>query len=159
MDKLLLIPDADGYSADEAKEIVYAAVDGGAGRARRDIIGASKLVHVTWTMNPVQYEYWRAFFVTATERGSLPFLCDLVSEYGGGPAEHTCQFIPGSVKAPMQQGRTFVQEATLEVIPLAHDADADEGIILLFELYGMGTEDWINLLEHLVNVKMPEVMG
>jgi hypothetical protein len=158
MEKMALLPDSDGYSDTEGEEVLRVALDGGAGRYRTDKIGASKMVNVKWTMTRTQYQYWRAFFVTGTGKGALPFLCDLVSEDGMGPAEHVCQFVPGSVTKPMQIGLTYVQQATLEVAPLPHDADLDAGLILLYGTFGEGTEGFLSGLAHLVNVVMPDTL-
>lgn len=157
--KLLLVPDADGYSEAEGEEVIRTELDGGVGYYRRDKIGASKKINVRWTMNPVQYRYWRAFFVTTTERGTLPFLCDLVSEDGTGPTEHECSFIPGSVSMPGQHGFTYTQQATLEAKPLAHDAALDAGVILIFENWGVNGNKALLSLEKLVNVTMPGYIG
>lgn len=154
MYKMQLAPDADGYNSTDGDEVIQVKLDGGQARYRQDKLGATKTVQVKWTLNPSQYEYWRAFYVTATKKGALPFLCDLVSEDGLGPAEHTCNFVPGSVVLPTQQGLTYIQQATLEVVPLPRDEVAD--IILVATYPGTG---FFDALEHFVNVVMPENLG
>lgn len=155
MRKMILRPDADGYSAAEPDgEVLRVDLDGGAGRYRTDKIGATKTVNVKWTMNPARYEYWRSFFETGTKRGALSFLCDLVSEDGLGPVEHTCSFIPGSVSLPTQQGLTYVQQATLEVTPIAHDPLVDVALMDLFELYEDKGSVILNKLAKLVTVDL-----
>lgn len=129
MQKLYLAPDAEGYSSSDGEESLVTALDGGAGRYRQDKVGASKTVTAKWTMNAWEYEYWRAFYRTATGNGALPFLCDMLSEDGKGPAEHVCNFIPGSVSLPAQMGLTYVQQAQLEVRPRAFVPARDQEII------------------------------
>lgn len=159
MYKLQLRPDADGYNSVDGESVLRVQLDGGAGRYRTDKIGATKTVTATWTMHPTQYQYWRAFYETGTKRGALPFLCDLVSDDGTGPAEHVCNFIPGSVSLPTQKGFTYVQQATLEVKPLPRDKNADLALINIWEAAGPEPELWLNELEKLVNVTMPENIG
>lgn len=159
MHKLQLTPDASGYNSAEGESVIRSELDGGAGRYRLDKIGASKTVSARWTMTPMEYQYWRAFYATATQYGALPFLCDLVSEDGCGPIEHVCHFIPGSVSLPTQQGLTYVQQATLEVKPLPRDEAADTGLIIVWENAGGNPELWLNSLEKLVNYTMPENIG
>lgn len=156
METLMLRPDAGSYSQQEGAEVIGVALDGGGGRYRRDKIGAARTVSVAWTMNPLQYRYWRAFWNTSTKRGSLPFICDLVGETGEGPEPHTCRFIPGSVSMPSQMGLTYIQQATLEVIPHPVDAEFDAGVILLFNA-GV-SEDIMPALAHLVNVAIPDAL-
>lgn len=159
MRKLYLVPDADGYSSADGEETVGTRLQGGAGRYRRDQLGATKSVNVTWTMNPEQYAYWRAFYATVTASGSLAFLCDLLSEDGNGPTEQICNFVPGSINMPSQRGLTYVQTAQLEVRPLPRDIDYDNSIISLYESTdGMGG-DVLFSIDHLVNVVAPENIG
>jgi hypothetical protein len=116
-----------------------------------DKINPSKSVNVTWTMNRTQYQYWRAFYATV---GSRTFLCDLVGEDGMGPAEHTCNIVPGSVTLPRQQGLTYVQQCQLDVRPL-HDKAADLAIMSAFEQSDGQPEMWYAALERLTNVTIP----
>lgn len=158
MEKLLLAPDADGYSSLDGTNALITALDGGPSRFRLDKIGAPKIVQVKWTMNRNQYQYWRAFYATVTVFGSLPFLCDLLSEDGNGPAEHTCSFIPGSVSLPMQRGLTYVQQASLEVTPLARNADFDNSLVALFAASEGDPEGCVLGLASLVTTTMPATL-
>lgn len=157
--KMLLLPDADGYSATDGNEIVATQLDGGGARYRRDKLGATGSVGVTWTMNRTQYQYWRAFFVTILQKGALPFLCDLVGEDGLGPAEYKCRIIPGSVQLPQQQGLFYQQSVQLEVTPRKHIAIDDMSIATIFEASGGESDIFVNLLARLTNVTMPENIG
>jgi hypothetical protein len=157
--RLTLLPDSDGYSSAEGDEVIAIKLAGGASRLRRDKLGAAKTVNVKWTMNPSDYQYWRAFFRTATLMGSLPFECQLVSEDGCGPAWHICTFVPGSVSLPSQQGWTYVQQATLEVTPLPTDASQDEMIMDIYEELGPNANSVLLALAHLVNVTAPAAIG
>jgi hypothetical protein len=155
----MLRPDADGYGSTDGNEVVRSELDGGVGRYRQDKIGASKMVNVKWTMNPSQYEYWRAFYATGTKKGALPFLCDLVSEDGNGPVEHVCNFIPGSVTLPSQVGLNYVQQAQLEVKPLPRNEASDIGLILAYGSAGGDPDQWFLSIEYLANTIMPENIG
>lgn len=157
MFKMALAPDADGYNSLDGDEVIHVKLDGGQGRYRRDKIGATKTVQVKWTLNPSQYEYWRAFYVTGTQKGALPFLCDLVSEDGAGPTEHVCNFVPGSVTLPTQAGLTYVQQATLEVVPIPRNEAADLALVVFYA--DGGPEAGFAALAKLVNETMPEALG
>jgi hypothetical protein len=159
MSKLMLTPDADGYSSKDGNEVIATALDGGRSRFRRDKVGAPKTVSVKWTLNPAQYQYWRAFFVTVTKKGTLPFTCDLLSEDGGTPSEHECSFVPDSVNLPAQQGLTYVQQAVLEVKPLPHDENADLTLVALYEVVTGAVPDFLAELARLVNEVAPETIG
>lgn len=158
MRKMVLRPDSSSYSSQDGDGVVRSSLNGGRGRYRRDKLGASKTVNASWTLTPVQYQYWRAFFVTGTKEGSLPFLCDLVGEDGCGPAEHECYFMPGSVSLPTQQGLMYVQRAVLEVKPLAHNSVLDDSIMDVFEASDGHPDKWFNIFDWLVNTKLPEAL-
>lgn len=156
MERLLLRPNSEDYSQQEGSEVISVSLDGGAARYRRDKVGATRTVNASWTMNPRQYQYWRAFWHTATKRGALPFLCDLVGEDGTGPIQHVCSFIPGSVSMPAQQGLTYSQAATLEVKPNPVDDDANMSVIALFATGTDGDVFWN--LGRLINEVAPEAL-
>jgi hypothetical protein len=156
MEYLRLRPDSESYHQQEGSEVIGVQLDGGGGRYRRDKIGATRTVDVSWTMNPNQFKYWRAFWNTATKRGSLPFLCDLAGEDGMGPWQYVCYFVPGSVSLPTQSGFTYVQAAQLEVKPRPVDEDIDWATIALFET---STDSDVLLdIGHLINVVAPEAL-
>jgi hypothetical protein len=157
MRRLMLRPNSEDYSVQDANEVIAVALDGGAGRYRRDKVNGSKQINVSWTLNPQQYQYFRAFWHTATKRGSLPFLCDLVGEDGTGPIQHVCYFAPGSVQMPSQQGLTYVQSATLEVKQNPVDDDLNLEILTAFEGGMDGDVFWD--LSRLVNETAPEALG
>lgn len=157
MERLLLRPNSEDYSQEEGAEVIRVELDGGTGRYRRDKIGATRRCNVSWTMNPTQYQYWRAFWHTATKRGALPFLCDLVGEDGTGPTPYVCYFVPGSVQMPAQQGLTYSQSATLEVKPNPVD---DEQNLSIMAVFATGTDsDVFWDLGRLVNVVAPEALN
>jgi hypothetical protein len=156
MERLLLRPNSEDYSQEEGAEVIATSLDGGAGRYRRDKVGASRRVNVSWTMNPNQYQYWRAFWNTATKRGALPFLCDLVGEDGTGPIQHVCYFVPGSVSMPSQMGLTYTQSATLEVKPNPVNDAVNEGIMAIFATSTDSDVFWD--LARLVNETAPEAL-
>lgn len=160
MRKLQLRPDANGYSMQEASdEILSVRLAGGLSRTRVDKIGGAQTVSLQWTLNPVQHQYWRAFFVTETKKGALPFLCDLVSDTGAGPVEHVCKFVPGTVGLPTQQGFVYVQAATLEVKPVNHDPVMDEAIMDLWDEFGSDPSPFFNRFDRLANIVMPETLS
>lgn len=156
MEYLLLRPDSESYHQSEGAEVIAVELDGGGGRYRRDKIGATRKVDVSWTMNPNQYQYWRAFWNTATRRGALPFLCDLVGEDGLGPWQYVCYFVPGSISMPGQAGLRYTQQATLEVKPRPYDEETDWATMALFAT--SSDSDALLDLGHLINVVAPEAL-
>lgn len=150
--KMILVPDADGYASGDGNQWLRSELDGGVGRYRRDKLGASKMVNAKWTMNPQQYSYWRAFYALV---GSGPFLCDLLSEDGCGPAEHQVNIVPGSVNMPSQSGLTYVQTATLEVKPLPRDPAMDLLEVALFNESGGYPAQTLEALRKLARVTIP----
>lgn len=134
MDKLLLCPTAAGYSAQQNPSTLSVALDGGAGRYRADILNASFLVNVLWVCDQEKYDYLSAFERTATKRGSLPFLIDLILD-DSELIEHEARFVPGSYRLAQVDGVVYRVEAVLEVVKPydAGEASADQAIITAYE--------------------------
>lgn len=111
--KLFITPDSDSYSVVDGKEVLGVQLDGGAGRYRRDIVGASSTITVKWTTDAEGYLTLRDFY-DSTGKGANPFLIDLIWE-APELTEHQAHFIPGSFKLDGQEGRTYIVSAELEV--------------------------------------------
>jgi hypothetical protein len=156
MRKLILVPEASGYTSTDGQSSIRIALAGGAGRNRLDKIGASKTVNASWSMNQSEYQYWRSFYRTVTKEGALPFTCDLLSEDGTGVKEHVCSFIPGTVTMPNQIGLNYVQQAQLEVTPLPINEDSDNAVVLIFEITNGDANGWYAALEKLATVTIPQ---
>lgn len=153
---LALRPDTQGYSVQDGQDVIMVELDGGAGRYIRDKWGATSRVSATWTLLPVQHQYLRAFYNTTIQKGSLPFLCDLILD-DPEPIAHTCRIVPGTMNLGSQQGYAYISSCVLEVEPIPADAEYDETIVMLFEEYGEDYAAIINLLAELVNEDLPEV--
>lgn len=155
MDKLQLPPDSAGYSVTDGKEVVSIQLDGGAARYRRDILNANSKVTCQWSCDRDEYQYLRAFFKTATSQGSLPFLIDLALD---DPAltEHQAYFVPGSMALREQRGHLYVVAAELDVKPIPRDAAYDESLVMMWSSYAPEPALFLNQLEQLVNVNLPE---
>jgi hypothetical protein len=157
-DKLVLVPEAEGYTYLEPEaDVIRVAVDGGPGRYRRDMEGNTRQVSVTWKVNPYGYAYLQKFYRTRLAAGSLPFLCDLVGEEGEGPQEHVCSFIPGTFGLTAQSGMLYVVAATLEVTPLQPEAEYDETYMAAYEETAGEVEEFLAALEYAVNIKFPSI--
>lgn len=158
MRSLVLAPDQATYDVTDGTEVVSVQLDGGASRFRADILNATSIVTVEWSIGPTQYQYLRAFYKTATQNGSEPFEIDLFLDQ---PilTTHTAYFVAGSMKLASQSGLTFVVTASLEVYPLPQDDDYNNSIMDLYEIYGdsTGASDVINQLELFINFQLPSI--
>lgn len=126
--KCIVPPERSGYAATPGIETIATALDGGLGRYRADQLGASAQVTVQWTVGRNDYNYLMAFYRTAINRGSSPFLIDLILD-SADALEYTANLVPGSLNLNSQSGLTYVVQATLEVQPLPLDV-ASDAIIL-----------------------------
>lgn len=158
MQKLMLRPNSSGYSVTSGNEIVSAQTAGGPSRSRRDFLGAPSVVNVAWMLDELGFEYLNAFFRGVTEKGALPFLCDLLLERAF-LQEYTCKFVPGSFK-PVSSTAAFTFNATaqFEVLPLPDNDYLDASIVAYFE-YSGGSFTIANRLSHSVNVVAPEELA
>lgn len=154
--KLYLTPVVDSYAVEPVSPVVAVALDGGASRARLDLLGAPIIVSVTWVLGAVEYDYLMAFYRSPTgmERGARPFLMDLVT-LNSTAQEHTVRLIGDSLRLTGQSGLAYTVVARLEVTPPADTDEYDSSFIQLWPEYG---EDLVGLLEQLevlVNQSLP----
>lgn len=143
LQKLALPPEQASYSVSATEDILTVKLRGGLSRSRKDAINSACIINCTWRLNVGDYQYFRAFFNTATQKGLLPFLIDLLLEQ---PylEEYEARFIPDTVTMSEPLGLSRLCSAQLEVIPVV-DTEMDEILILIY-----GT-DILNYIEHFAN--------
>lgn len=164
MEKLLLLPTSSRYSADNGKGALFTELDGGAGRYRRDFDTPSAEIKAQWELKQSAYEYMQVFFRHTTQRGSLPFLLELVLE-DAFLTEYTCRFKPETFKLTGVRGLNHTVQATIEVEQPVPDEDYDSLYLFIFENYGGQKCDnvYVNFakmtdaLEVLVNIKLSTI--
>jgi len=159
--KFIYPPENSAYSVTDGKEVVATQLDGGASRYRRDILGATSTVNVSWILGPNEYKYVRSFFRALTLKGSKPFLIDLILDEPT-LTEHKVYFIPGSMQLTAQKGLTYWVSSQLEVVPAEIDYDAEAAFAALFAEYGETWETEFPIFEDqfniLVNVDLPGIL-
>lgn len=131
MAELHLVPMQAGYSINSPQEVLRVQLDGGAGRYRKDFIGSTSIVNVSFQLDWPKYNYFWAFYRSETDRGALPFTLEMFLE-DATLREYTCRFMPGSIKVTTQ-ALTFIVTCQLEVEPIAEDPSADAAIVALYE--------------------------
>lgn len=156
--KLQLRPDTQGYAVQDGMDAIFIELDGGAGRYIRDKWGSTSRVPASWTLFPAQYQYLRAFYNTTIQKGSLPFLCDLILD-DPSPVEHVCRIVPGSMNLGSQQGLAYISSCQLEVEPNPIDEDFDESLVAIYDAYGEDAYRVLNLFEQLVCEDLPGALG
>jgi hypothetical protein len=162
MKKFLYPPDQASYSLSDGKEVVATQLEGGASRYRRDIINASVFVDVVWTFSTYQYDYFRAFLKgSAADRGSKPFLIDLIIDEATQLTEHEAYFIPGSIRTASVRGLMVQVQASLEVKPIVYEDGYFDLVVALTEEFGdrlpQEVQSLFNNLHEFVNVKLPSL--
>lgn len=117
--KLLIPPVPDGYQFKDTTQVIHIPLDGGLGRTKRDLDGASTVVNVTWRTNAAGLLYLRDFYRTwvMSNEKATGFPIDLIID-GAAPAEVFCNFIPGSMKLSSVNGHTYTLTALLESVVL-----------------------------------------
>lgn len=156
--KFIYPPENSAYSVADGKEVVSTQLDGGAARYRRDIIGATSTVGVSWIFGPDEYKYLRSFYRAVTLKGSKPFRIDLILDEPE-LTEHKAYFIPGSMQLTAQKGLTYWASAQLEVYPAEIDYAAESAFVALFSEYGKDWESLFPIFENgfntVINIDVP----
>lgn len=157
LSKLNLLPDNSSYSVTDGKEVVSVQLDGGAGRYRRDILGASSAVSVQWVCDRTEYRYLRTFYSALVGKGAIPFLIDLILD-DPLPVEHKAYFVPGSMVLTGQMGMSYYVSANLEVEPVGV-SDEDITFAVLYGEFGRDYQTKFlafgDIFDNLMNVQIP----
>lgn len=152
--KLTLPPSQAGYGVEYGQASLYVELSGGPGASRRDFLGNVVRVSVSWSLPPEEANYLLAFRRTITNYESEPFLIDLCIDEAE-LKEYQAKFIPGSFRLVGYRGNERSYAAELEVEPVMVDPDYDAAVVMMYEIYGDGGTEILNLLEELVNEDLP----
>lgn len=155
--KFTIPPDNSSYSVTDGKEVISVALDGGASKYRRDIIGASSIVDVQWVCDRDEFHYIRAFYRSLLGKGSEPFSIDLILD-SALPAPHKAYFIPGSMVLTGQKGLSYYVSARLEVEPIEINDETEIDYVHIFNEFGRNFLNYEDRLHTIVNHLWPEVL-
>ena len=153
--KLHLVPVQATYAASIGNDIIRAELDGGSGRYRRDIIGATATVSVRWQCNGLAFQYLQAFYRTTINNGADPFFIDLILD-GPEIREYKAHFLPGSLMIASTQGFQYIITANLEAEPLPVDEEYDNALVAAFEAFGRDAVNAGEELDEFTNEHLPE---
>ena len=151
--KLVLAPEKAGYSGEFGNEVVSTNLPGGPSRQRRDQIGASDLVSVSWVASDAEYRYLQAFF-RGTGAGSRPFKIDLVLD-SEELTEYEARLVPGSWRLDEFRGKSYTVKAQLELTPQPDREDLDLAVITVATAFSPRECAAVLDIETLVNVTAP----
>lgn len=112
--KLPLLPEESGYDADFSTDAIGVKLAGGAMRLRQDFLYAAQSVKASWLLSIKQFSEFLSFWTFSTNRGTLPFLADLVIDCPY-PTQYMCRMIPGSFKVTEAKGLSRRISMELEV--------------------------------------------
>lgn len=133
--KLLLRPDEQSYTVDEASVALQTDVKGGPNRYRRDVLNQTIKVTVQFTVNPEEYQYLRSFY-NVVNKGVDPFMIDLLVETSE-LRTHIANIVPGTWRLSKVVGFSFTVRFTLDVQP------NDEGIDYASVVAGFEPFDYV----------------
>lgn len=155
LEKFIIPPDSSSYSVTDGNEVVSIQLDGGAARYRRDIVGATSTVDVSWVLGHGSYKYLRSFYKGILGKGATPFLIDLILDEEF-LTEHKVYFVPNSLKLDRTEANIFWVSAQLEVYP---NEDTDNGdFAYLYAALGSKWDVYEDNLNTIVNTDWPEVL-
>lgn len=75
-----LLPEKTSYSFKRTPQIIRSRGEGGFGRTRKtsSMVNPIAVVSCSFKLDSAQFNYWRAFFDTTIQAGSLPFQMKLI---------------------------------------------------------------------------------
>lgn len=112
--RLPFVPEQDGYAAEHSTDFVAIKLAGGQSRVRADVLNGTSVVNISFLLDRVDYQEFMNFFITQIERGALPFLVDLLVDFGY-PSTYKAQMLPGTFKLNQVRGFSFRISMQVEV--------------------------------------------
>jgi hypothetical protein len=153
MPLMALAPDYASYTTTDGVETMAIKLKGGASRYRKDVLNSTTTVDCQCTLTAGQYEYWRAFYRTATVSGSIPFNCPLTLDRADVQT-FKCYFVPNSTNVSNMDGNAiFVVQAQLEVVPIPANPASDAAIIS----FNGNLQPMEDLLNTITNILIPQI--
>lgn len=149
MATLLLTPTYSGYSTKDANNIVQSKVGGGMPRTQLDLVGGVSVVNLRFVLSPWQYQYWMAFYYKEIQSGSLPFNIDL--DIDGYNNTYEVMIVENSIGKNQAYVRGMEVNFQVFAKPII-DNDYMEGVLELYEAYGVDGEDVLNALHQFANI-------
>jgi len=132
MNKLMLIPDNSSYKVEFNDGNIAVKLNSGRSRIRKHSIHNSNTVDVYFVLTTDEYRYLMAFYRSVINRGSLPFLMDIITETSE-LVTHKVTMLPNSFKLSSQKGHTYYVNFTVEAEPLEENAEKDKQIVQNYE--------------------------
>jgi hypothetical protein len=111
MNKLLILPDIDGYEVTFKETLVSNQAIYGNSRQRKDFDQTSVILNCKWTVNKSDYLSLIAFF-----KINQSFNIDLIL-LQSDLLEYVANIIPNSLSLASQNGDVYVLKISLEILP------------------------------------------
>lgn len=144
-----------GYSAQVGDGVISQSLDGGAPRYRRQIKGAVSTAGVQWVVDAGTYQYLMAFYRVWCRNPAQPFLCKLCID--NAPVEDYECYFASALKLDSKVAGVYTVTATLTVKRLKTN-DAMDDLIVAFGNEDQNLAEFMNPLEQLVNVDLPDAL-
>lgn len=152
LETLSILPDSNGYGAVASSSVLSTLLAGGAPRLRATQLGAVAPVDCQWTCDPQKFEYLQSFYRVICN-GSRPFIISLILE-GAVAKPYTVTIEPKSWRLISQKGLTYVQGATLNVLPSVPNIPYDQGLVDLYGAYGQSNANILSAISTFVNITL-----
>jgi hypothetical protein len=114
--KIPFLPEQNSYGAVYSQDAIGVKLAGGGMRLRADQIGACSEISASWLLDPADETDFQSFWQFSTNRGTLPFLADLILD-GPWPMQYMVRMVPGTYKVNQVKGLSLRVSMDLEVEP------------------------------------------
>ncbi len=130
LDRLPFLPEKGGYSYDRGSNLAVADFDGQT-LSREATEHDIHIAKATWHLTDDEYDYFQAFYHLTLDKGSLPFLLEMIGENPDN-TDYVVKFISDSMVMSEPTSNTFIVKASLEIYPNDPD-DYQSALVLIYE--------------------------
>ena len=128
-----------GYSATGQYDTSGTSNRGG-NRIRRDFIGSTRFINISWSLDSAQHKYIELFYKNTLKGGALKFKIKIpIDEMEC--REYVAHFAPDTFKFSSRKGSRDIYSATIEVYPLNSISQSDDNAyVVLMGAFGGDVE-------------------
>lgn len=154
MDKFLLLPHRNGYNFSLGYNVISTQAERGMPRQRLDGVGAPHSLSATYKHTQNSQQYFLSFY---RSHATKPFLAMLVLD-GITHQWYECRFASGLRISTLGES-IFTNQVDLVVKPQPIEVSTDEAYVYLYQETDGDPSKFTNLLEVLVNEKLPDAIA
>lgn len=153
--KMMLKPHRNGYAFSLGRSTITTQYTAGMPRQRRSQVGAVHQLQATYKCRRSQYQYLMAFLRVYEAKPFLAYLLldDINHQW------YECRIVSDRIDVSALGDQIFTVSLSMVVKSKPVNTEADEALVVIYEMTDGQVDAYFNALEKLVNEDLPDALG